>query len=131
MHRVGESQVAMGVLVHHSFPDEEELANGVAVLTNSFTAYSTNITGDLVTQLGAESVTNPDGSSVPEIVSGRRYNSSYTLTLKQYSSLVPLGDYVMAWAGGLPRLLGSLHQGWLRLPSVLSDQEQLLPGLRV
>ena len=97
MHRVDESQVAMGVLVHHSFPDEEELANGVATPTFSFTPYSTNATGDMVTQLGAVSVTNPDGTSVPEIVSGRHYNSSYTLTLKQYSSLVPLGDYVLDW----------------------------------
>ena len=97
MHRVDESQVAMGLLVHHSFPDEEELANGVATPTFSFTPYSTNATGDMVTQLGAVSVTNPDGSSVPEIVSGKRYNSSYTLTLKQYSSLVPLGDYVLDW----------------------------------
>ncbi len=97
MHHVDETQVAMGVLVHHSFPDEEELANGVATPTFTFTPYSTNATGDIVTQLGAVSVTNPDGSSVPEIVTGKRYNSTYTLTLKQYSSLVPLGDYVMDW----------------------------------
>ena len=31
------------------------------------------------------------------MVRGGRYNSSYTLTLKQYSSLVPLGEYVMDW----------------------------------
>jgi len=98
MHHVDETQVAMGVLVHYSFPDEEELANGVATPTFTFTAYSTNATGDIVTQLGAVSVTNPDGSSVPEIVSGTRYSAtSYKLTLKQYSSLVPLGDYVMDW----------------------------------
>ena len=98
MHRVNESEVAMGVLVHHSFPDEEELANGVATPVFTFTPYSTNATGDLVTQLGAVSVTNPDGSSVPEIVNGTRYSgTTYKLTLKQYSSLVPLGDYVMDW----------------------------------
>ncbi|HOX58759.1 MAG TPA: PEP/pyruvate-binding domain-containing protein [Candidatus Paceibacterota bacterium] len=102
MHRVDETQVAMGVLVHHSFPDEEELANGVATPTFTFTPSSTNVLGDIVTQLGAESVTNPDGSAVPEVVTGKRYNSisippTYTLTLKQYSSRVPLGDYVMDW----------------------------------
>ena len=59
MHRVDETQVAMGVLVHHSFPDEEEMANGVATPTYTFTIYSTNVTGDMVTQLGADSVTNP------------------------------------------------------------------------
>jgi hypothetical protein len=31
-HGVDETKVGMGVLVHHSFPDEEELANGVATL---------------------------------------------------------------------------------------------------
>lgn len=99
MHRVDESKAAMGVLVHHSFPDEEELANGVALPTFNFSAYSTNLSGDMVTQLGAESVTNPDGSALPEIVRFSRYNSSVMLTLKQYSSRVPLGDNVMDWRG--------------------------------
>ncbi len=31
-HSADEVEVGMGVLVHHSFPDEEELANGVATL---------------------------------------------------------------------------------------------------
>ena len=97
LHRVDETQVAMGVLVHHSFPDEEELANGVATPTFSFSPYSTNFAGDMVTQLGAESVSNPGGGSVPEVVSAARYNTSSSFTLKQYSSLVPLGAYVMGW----------------------------------
>ncbi len=97
LHRVDETRVAMGVLVHHSFPDEEELANGVALPTFSYTGYSTNISGDLVTQWGAVPVANPDGTSLPEIVSASRYNPNTSLTLKQYSSLLPLGDYVMDW----------------------------------
>src|SRR4030095_11929738 len=60
-HGVDETKVAMGVLVHHSFPDEEELANGVATLDCRYSG-SPFLSGKLVTQLGAESVTNPDGS---------------------------------------------------------------------
>lgn len=97
LHQVDETRVAMGVLVHHSFPDEEELANGVALLAFSHTAYSTNLSGDLVTQWGAVPVANPEGSALPEIVSAFRYNTSTSLTLRQYSSLLPLGDYVMDW----------------------------------
>ncbi len=96
-HGVNEAEVGMAVLAHHSFPDQDELANGVATPKVAFTQISTNLTGDLVTQLGAESVTNPDGTSIPEIVSVSRYNSSTTLTLKQRSSLVPLGAYVLDW----------------------------------
>jgi hypothetical protein len=100
LHRVDEDQVAMGVLVHHSFPDEEELANGVALPRFTFTGFNTNLSGDLVTQLGAESVSNPEGGAVPEIVTVSRYSGSINttnLTLKQYSSRVPLGTKVMDW----------------------------------
>lgn len=96
-HGVDESKVAMGVLVHHSFPDEEELANGVATLRFSYSQFSTNITGKLVTQLGAESVTNPDGASTPEEVEVMRFSGSTFLTLTRRSSLVPLGAYVVEW----------------------------------
>lgn len=98
-HRVDESRVGMAVLVHHSFPDEGELANGVAALSFSYFTQSTNLTGDLVTQYGATPVTNPDGTAVPEVVETRRSTSSISLDLKQYSSLVPLGAYVMNWQG--------------------------------
>ncbi len=97
-HRVDESTVGMGVLVHYSFPDEEEMANGVATLPFTFTARGTNVSGgDLVTQLGAESVTNPNGTSAPEIVRAWRNGTNTNLVLKQSSSLVPLGAYVMDW----------------------------------
>jgi hypothetical protein len=91
-HGVDETQVAMGVLVHYSYPDEEELANGVATLE-----YGLSTELDLVTQLGAESVTNPNGLSIPEMVRGTKYSFGLSLDLVQRSSLVPLGDYVMAW----------------------------------
>ena len=100
-HGVDEAKVGMGLLVHHSFPDEEELANGVATMRFRYgffvTNYLVNMTGDLVTQLGAESVTNPDGTSSPEVVAGAHYGSFLGVTLKQRSSRAPLGAYVMNW----------------------------------
>ena len=95
-HSVDEAKVGMGVLAHHSFPDEEELANGVATLRYALTSTGTEITsGELVTQAGATSVTNPDGSAIPEVVTFDR-----TLIRTQRSSLVPLGGgYVMGWPG--------------------------------
>ena len=95
-HGVDETKVAMGVLVHHSFPDEEELANGVATLDCRYTGF-TFTTGQIVTQLGAESVTNPDGTSTPEVVDYFRSGSIVGVDLRQYSSRVPLGAFVMNW----------------------------------
>lgn len=95
-HGVDETKVGMGVLVHHSFPDEEELANGVATLDCRYGG-STFITGQIVTQLGAESVTNPDGTSTPEVVDYFSSGSIVGVDLRQYSSRVPLGAFVMDW----------------------------------
>jgi hypothetical protein len=92
-HGVNEAEVAMGVLVHHSFPDPDELANGVAKLEWRFTSFS----GDMVTQKGAVSVTNPDGSSSPEVVQVEGFKGVSYLTLRRHSSLVPLGDHVLTW----------------------------------
>jgi hypothetical protein len=92
-HDVNEAEVGMALLVHHSFPDEFELANGVAILEKWYQSW--RIT--LVTQLGAISVANPQDGSVPEEVSV--YASSYGtyLTLVSQSNLVPLGATVMDW----------------------------------
>jgi hypothetical protein len=96
-HGVDETQVGMAVLVHHSFPDEEELANGVATLRFRYSGPTQNYEGDLVTQQGAESVTNPDGTAVPEVISVYGFGASMSLTLTRRSSRVPLGAYVMDW----------------------------------
>ncbi|HWB05810.1 MAG TPA: PEP/pyruvate-binding domain-containing protein [Verrucomicrobiales bacterium] len=95
-HGVDEAKVGMGVLVHHSFPDEEELANGVAALDFRF-LNPPNMEGNMVTQLGAESVTNPDGTALPEVVDTYAFGSGLYRTLMQRSSRVPLGGYVMTW----------------------------------
>jgi hypothetical protein len=108
-HGVDETQVGMGVLVHHSFPDADELANGVATPSFSFSSSSTNVSGSLMTQCGAVSVTNPDGTSVPEIVNvNDRFaygTRSLSLSLGQGSSLLPLGGYVLNWQSDYSRFM--------------------------
>ncbi|HYG36613.1 MAG TPA: PEP/pyruvate-binding domain-containing protein, partial [Clostridia bacterium] len=114
-HGVKESDVGMGVLVHYSFPDEDELANGVATLTWTFSPSWTQVGGDLVTQEGAESVTNPNGTSLPEVVKYEGFGSSGFFTLTRYSSLVPLGAHVMSWQKdyqGFAALFASIAQGF-------------------
>ncbi|MCF7958797.1 MAG: hypothetical protein K9M57_10150 [Phycisphaerae bacterium] len=92
-HGVNESEVGMGLLVHHSFPDEIERANGVATLTKG--SYSKEIM--LVTQLGATSVSNPEPGSIPEEVRVGIYSFGMYPSIVRPSSLVPLGTTVMEW----------------------------------
>lgn len=96
-HSVNESQVGMAILSHHSFPDEIELANGVATLEKRASAQDVFIT--LVTQAGAVSVTNPQGGSIPEEVNGglRASGTPRSLVFVRESNLVPLGSKVMDW----------------------------------
>ncbi len=103
-HDVNEAEVGMALLVHHSFPDEYELANGVAILEKWYKTWRIK----LVTQDGAVPVTNPIDGSIPEEVSV--YVSSYGIfpTLVRQSNLVPLGATVMEWTddyNDLSRLL--------------------------
>jgi hypothetical protein len=93
-HDVNEGDVGMALLVHHSFSDEYELANGVATLERSGgTSYSII----LVTQDGAVSVTNPEDGSIPEEVSVSVYSFGIYPTFIRQSNLVPLGATVMDW----------------------------------
>lgn len=94
-HGLPEEEVGMAVLVHHSFPDEIELANGVAVL--EFGTYGSTI--QFVTQVGAVSVANPEPGLIPEEVSastGRDSDFVY-LRVQRYSNLLPLGRTVLTW----------------------------------
>jgi hypothetical protein len=91
---VDETQVGMALLVHHSFPDESELANGVAVVRRD-SQWSWDMT--FVTQAGAVSVTNPEDGSVPEEVVVTMYSfGQYAQRIRQ-SNLVQLGASVMEW----------------------------------
>jgi hypothetical protein len=94
-HGLDETNVGMAVVVHHSFPDEIELANGVATVERDGMQANTYIT--LVTQLGTVSVTNPEDGSIPEEVTVTILpsGSSTWPELKRASSLVRLGDTVL------------------------------------
>ncbi|MHC1769714.1 MAG: PEP/pyruvate-binding domain-containing protein [Verrucomicrobiia bacterium] len=93
-HRLDEDTVGMALLVHHSAPDETELANGVATVQVQRGDYAST-DAELVTQKGAVSVTNPDGTARPEVVQGYRHGYGVGKFLRQRSSLVPLGAWVL------------------------------------
>jgi hypothetical protein len=88
-HGVNEAEVGMAVLVHHSFPDTIELANGVGlyepVQNFGFDTY-------LVSQTGASPVTNPEPGVVPEEVEVSTFDTAEVL---QHSNLLPLGATVL------------------------------------
>ncbi|MCX5639183.1 MAG: hypothetical protein NTX52_16030, partial [Planctomycetota bacterium] len=93
-HDVNEVQVGMGLLVHHSYPDEIELANGVATIRPN---YGSSWSIQLVTQYGAISVANAEDGSIPEEVSVGVYSFGTYPALIRQSNLVPLGATVMDW----------------------------------
>lgn len=94
-HGVDESQVGMALLVHHSYPDEIELANGVATLERS---RGSDWTANIVSQKGAVSVTNPPMDAVPEEVTITTGFNGPNPWLVRRSSLVPLRENtVLAW----------------------------------
>jgi len=112
-HGIDENTVGMAVLVHHSFPDEDEMANGVAIHephTQSDDIY-------LVTQYGSSSVTNPEPGTVPEEVDIWVSKSSGSVwpTVIEYSNLVPLGATVMDFPADyedLSNLLVPVGEAW-------------------
>lgn len=113
---VDESEAGMALLVHHSFPDAFEMANGVATLwfEPSFGGGAW-MEGDLVAQLGAVSVANPDGSAQPEIMHVSAFQSTGPVQIypsqAQRSSLLQLGrDYVMDWDGDYLALGGMFFE---------------------
>jgi hypothetical protein len=96
-HRVDETKVGMAVLVHYSAPDPLEMANGVATITYRRNGATVTYEGKMVTQKGAVSVTNPDGSALPEVVSLSRFGDNPFFTVQQWSTLVPFGAHVLTW----------------------------------
>jgi len=95
-HGVDENEVGMGILVHHSSPDQFELANGVATLEKRQGDPNRYI--KLVTQKGAVSVANPEDGSIPEEVSViYASDSEMEVTLVRSSNLVILGETVLDW----------------------------------
>ncbi|MBP7050164.1 MAG: hypothetical protein KBE65_04040 [Phycisphaerae bacterium] len=94
-HDVNEAEVGMALLVHHSFPDEIELANGVATLERD---YNERWSASIVSQKGAVSVTNPPTDAVPEEVRIEVWGSDPYVEVRQRSSLVSLRENtVLEW----------------------------------
>jgi hypothetical protein len=93
-HDINDSDVAMAMLVHPSFPDGIELANGVAEVKCDAESNS-EIT--LVTQQGAVSVTNPPEGSIPEETTVWASPFGMYIGRGRQSNLVQLGATVMQW----------------------------------
>jgi hypothetical protein len=94
-HNIDESQAGMALLVHYSFPDDIELANGVATMEK---ADGRDWSVSLVSQKGAVSVTNPPADAVPEEVRIDIGWEGPTAFLVRRSSLVSLRDNtVLTW----------------------------------
>lgn len=116
-HGVVEAECGMAILVHYSYPDAQEKANGVASLKYRYN-FSNTIEGKMVTQAGAESVTNPDGTAAPEVVDVYRVGTFSYVSLSQSSSRVPLGANVMEWQSDYTQFLGlfaSAGNAWRQL----------------
>jgi len=94
-HDVSEAQVGMALLVHHSFPDDIELANGVATMEK---VDGRDWSVSVVSQKGAVSVTNPPTDAVPEEVRIDVGFQGPWASVIGRSSLVPLRENtVLAW----------------------------------
>jgi len=92
---VDETKVGMALLVHYSYPDADELANGVATFRKN--DYSSDAT--MVSQAGAVSVANPEGGATPEKVTGYLWQEGGEVSVSTVteSSLVPIGGHVMTF----------------------------------
>ncbi|MCL4179217.1 MAG: hypothetical protein KJ072_15930, partial [Verrucomicrobia bacterium] len=127
-HGLDESQVGMAVLVHYSFPDAFELANGVATLAINQASVPSQrwVDAQLVTQLGAVSVANPDGNALPELVTASAYSfGGPWLDLKRHSSLVPLGATVLGWEDEYRQLYALLDQSARAYEAAFPTKRQL------
>jgi len=101
-HQIDESQVGMALLVHGSFPDEIELANGVVTMERIRDA-DWNV--EIVSQKGAVSVTNPPADVVPETVQVSMSYMGPMPWVVQRSSLVSFReDTVLEWESDYLRL---------------------------
>jgi len=83
-HDIEENEVGMAILVHHSFPDENELANGVATIHG---IRDEQPSADIVSQLGSHSVANPQNGQTPEVTNVTEYSWGPMVEYGQSSSL--------------------------------------------
>ena len=122
-HQVREQDTGMAILVHHNFPDELEMANGVVtfkyVRSQWGDSQEVSYSASIVTQLGALSVTNPEGGAIAEEVNaffGPGQNPY--VYLRTPSTLVPIGGTVMTWESDyaeLMQLIAQVAEGYAEL----------------
>jgi hypothetical protein len=110
---INESQVGMAILVHYSFPDEIELANGIVNVDFSppigFSSFKIIQLATMVSQRGAGSVANPVTADLPETVQVQIDSAEkQLLNLSGYSTLPPLGVPVLSYPGEYSQLFGLL-----------------------
>ena len=127
-HDVGDSQVGMALLVHPSSPDELELGNGVATLEVRRAADAARMVEmTLVSQTGANSITNPDNASLPEVVVGtyRETPQEADLVVEQRSALVAEGGNVLRWKDDYLELVGLLDRSARAYETYFPDDQIL------
>jgi hypothetical protein len=110
-HGVDESVAGMALLVHFSVPDEQEMANGVATV-EWHRGNPHEVTVRIVSQAGADPVTNPESGATAEVVVARSAGAALeaaSLELAEPSSLMPPGETVMRWTDDYRILLGQLE----------------------
>jgi hypothetical protein len=142
-HRIDESQVGMAVLVHHSFPDAIELANGVATLEIGKPADGPRIvTAQLVSQTGASSITNPNDGFLPEVVQAGYHDlpTGTEPSIKQHSDLLGEGESVLDGTAEYLELLELLdtaaraYESWFAAEQILEldfEWKKVAPGTLV
>jgi hypothetical protein len=123
---VNERNVGMAMLVHHSFPDDIELANGVATMERKSGQTSWNI--KLVTQKGAVSVTNPVelGLTPEETSVYADCSGGISMMLMHQSNLVILGETVMQWQDDYNDLIRLLVTAAERFEQVTGKTDYIL-----
>ncbi len=119
-HGVNEDQVGMALLVHHSFPDSIELANGVATLTRDQRG---RVSATLVSQPGAVSVANPPPGAVPEEVWIEAHGA---VSLVRYSNQLLLGDTVFEMRSEYYQLMDLLEAVAARFEEVAGVESYTL-----
>jgi hypothetical protein len=127
-HGVDESEVGMAILVHYSFPDEFEEANGVATLDIRKPADAARmVEAQLVSQVGAHSITNPSNALRPEVV-GASYQGEpgeAEIEVSQRSGLVEGDGFVLGRNEAYGELLEMLDSTASAYESYFPDEQVL------
>ena len=127
-HGVDESEVGMAILVHYSFPDDLEVANGVAILDIRKPANAgRTVAAQLVSQVGANSITNPSNDFLPEVVKANYQAGSAgaEIVVSQRSGLVEDDGYVLEQIEAYEALLEGLDAAALAYESYFPDEQIL------